>query len=161
MRRIVLGMLGFVVVVAAFGCGTRTIADVAAVDDAAPLDGELDAAGGDAVVVDTAPAPITCGTASCDAATQECCLAIAGGGSMSCTAKGACSGGVTLACTRSADCASGEVCCFRATGGTSAGAKCQADCTGRGAIRLCTTDADCATGERCRSTPTGVGGCFP
>jgi hypothetical protein len=97
----------------------------------------------------TGPGGIKCGSATCNAATQDCCASLSG---QTCVAKGTCSGGATIACTDSSACKAGEVCC--ASGGLGGGgAKCATTCTM--GIVLCATDAECKAPQKCLS---GFGG---
>lgn len=107
---------------------------------------------------------IACGTASCRAATQECCIQFggAGGATPTCTARGACMG-LPLSCTSSANCAGGGVCCL-SFGGMAAGASCRATCGGGGpggGLAVCTSNAGCNAGSRCLAIPLGVSICVP
>lgn len=98
---------------------------------------------------------IACGmTTTCDAATQECCITMAGA---KCITKGTMCGGATLACTDSTSCPTGDVCCGT-FGGGSAGANCVAAgmCMGR---ILCSTSAECPAGETCQNSFGGVKTC--
>ena len=80
---------------------------------------------------------IRCGTASCNLATEECCIDTNAGpggsgpsGGSSCTPKGKCTG-VALACTAAANCSNGQVCCASADPRTPV-ASCQPSCDGGG-----------------------------
>lgn len=118
--------------------------------------------------VDSGPKPITCGSATCDSATQECCVATGGpgGATASCKTKGTCSGGVTLSCSSGAACPTGQVCCLT-IGTTGGSAKCASTCGsgptpgGGGSARLCTSDAECPTGQRCQPIGLGIRACLP
>lgn len=75
------------------------------------------------------PGKIYCGSSNCDAATEECCVDLAGASAAtSCVAKGGCTGTnkVGMACDEKDDCATGEICCFTSDGAKPTGAVCQA-----------------------------------
>ncbi len=118
--------------------------------------------------VDSGPKPITCGSATCDSATQECCVATGGpgGATASCKTKGTCSGGVTLSCSSGAACPTGQVCCLT-VGTTGGSAKCATTCGtgptpgGGGSTRLCTSDTECPSGQRCQPIGLGIRACVP
>jgi hypothetical protein len=158
---------------------TNTIADdggqkdssVLVDDSGQPL--QLDASPHDSTLINTdgmppqqdaavPPGLIPCGTANCDATTQECCLTTGGG---SCVAKGGACTGLTATCAGPQDCDTTDpVCCFTfgggapRDGGTARGAVCTTDqgCTAQ-SQRLCRYDADCAGGEKCCGGGTYMG----
>ena len=135
------------------GCGSRTIDD-GYLDDWRADGGETDSA---VVVTDTASInvdtatvepsrTIRCGSAECNAATQDCCLGPGGG---TCAGRGACMRGASLSCSSAASCPSGNVCCFRFSG-MSGKSTCDSTCSGRGSFQLCDSDSECSGGTRCR-----------
>jgi hypothetical protein len=164
------------------GCGSRTLDDDPFLQ--ALADGGAKAESGDeggtttpdggglgsddgVVEIDAGPpvsTSIACGSATCDATTQECCVSFGGGGggagSAKCTAKGACTGGVALPCTGPSNCEAGQVCCLSAGGpGSTPSAKCAPTCTGRNNLILCSSDADCVAPSTCQRTMSGFGAC--
>ncbi len=101
-----------------------------------------------------APPTISCGTTSCNASTQACCVTQAGG---SCIAKGApCQGG-TLACSSKASCTGANVCCGEFSG-TSGSATCKPSCGAMG-IQLCAVDAECTAPATCEAAFGGLKTC--
>jgi hypothetical protein len=140
-----------------------------ALGDAAENGGDAssDATVGDAAILDAGPdadaatvQPIACGAATCNAATEECCLGLGGGAASTCAPIGGCTGGVPLSCSGSASCTAGDVCCLT-LGAQGPTATCQPTCNAGvvPSIRLCGSNADCATGERCRPTAIGIAVC--
>ena len=151
------------------GSGGGTALDAGASGDPTPSSGVADGA-------------IACGTTPCNVATQDCCVAIAGGGggadSGVCSPKGQCKG-VALSCASAANCAGGLLCC--ASFGAGAGAAtCQPTCGGSGgpggggpggggpggggpggggpgggSVQLCASDKECRNGQACLPTPFG------
>jgi hypothetical protein len=102
------------------------------------------------------PAKITCGTATCDGATQVCC---AGLRASRCTAPSECTDSV-LSCSDASGCATGEICCYRQSGPTGT-AQCSKTCAGLGASILCTTNDECPSGERCGRGARNLQVCQP
>jgi hypothetical protein len=93
-------------------------------------------------------APIECGSTTCDAAREVCC--VGDGNAKSCIAKGGACGGAVVACGGRSNCGTGEVCCLNLT---TASAACTADaCTGQKQLIFCRTDADCRDGMKCVAT---------
>jgi hypothetical protein len=172
------------------GCGGRTLLDDPS--DELPLTGNgsgSDAAGGGGSSMEKdaststadsgsgsssggASGTVTCGSASCKSATQDCCTTMGTGMSVSasCVAKGACTNGVVAMCTSAADCASGDVCCGSfgggaggLTGGTGAGGfdlssvsvSCEKSTCGTTGLQLCAKDAECSKGVTCQDTGFG------
>ena len=131
-------------------------------------------------------APIACGGASCDGATQECCITVGGGpgggGSTSsaggpptdptsatCTPKGKCGGDIALSCSSAASCTGGQVCCANLNADAPT-AKCQPACgagggTGGGGggqggtAQLCASDKECPKGRTCQDSQAGFKFC--
>ncbi len=104
--------------------------------------------------VDGSVAVISCGTASCNAASQECCVTQGGA---ACIAKGDdCQGG-TLSCSGKASCAGASVCCAQFNGSTG-GASCQPSCA-PGTIQLCGTNAECTAPATCQAVFGGFKTC--
>jgi hypothetical protein len=91
----------------------------------------------------TNPNQISCGTETCNSASQDCCLTFQGGLSRSCVNKGACDGG-TQSCDEAADCPNNGKCCAGFTGGGGS-ATCKPAC-GQQDIQICKTGAECAGG---------------
>ncbi len=100
--------------------------------------------------------PITCGMATCDPTTQECCVSRTGA---ACAAIGQCTG-LNLSCTGTDNCTGGDVCCVTFGGGLPS-SSCQPSCAGGpgGGIQLCTGNQDCTPPRTCRQTPLGFGIC--
>ncbi len=117
------------------------------------------------IVADAGPVsrPITCGTTTCDSATQECCLS-SSGAAPKCTPKGTCTGGAALSCSSAASCAPGQQCCLtQPTPSAPPSSTCKSACSGGGPggeIPLCTSDAECPAGTRCRRLGGGIRGCI-
>lgn len=109
--------------------------------------------------------PIACGSSTCDAATQQCCLTFdsQGGASGSCTSSGKCDGDLALSCASGKNCPSGQVCCADLADDNTATATCKATCgdTSRNgdSAQLCTADSECPKGQRCEKVPGGLGIC--
>jgi hypothetical protein len=169
----------FLLCVLALGCGGRTDLDET-VTDGGLLE---DVVVGDAPISDSGPQPdaipiqdvtvppmdvsvppvdagmpgdpITCGTTTCDSATQVCCITFAGMmASETCTAPTACMG-VSLACSSALDCPMGEVCCANITMMTQ-DSQCQAKCMGGFQNpQLCASSSECPMGQTCQNTPFG------
>ncbi|MEO8878165.1 MAG: hypothetical protein ABI461_21410 [Polyangiaceae bacterium] len=116
----------------------------------------------------TTSTTIACGTASCDATKEECCVDIGAGGGggggtggEACTAIGKCTG-FALSCTDASNCGSGQVCCATQNG-QSASATCAATCGAGGggqSVQLCASDKECGDGT-CVDTPLGFKVCEP
>jgi hypothetical protein len=108
-------------------------------------------AGADVVVTIPPGAGISCGTATCKAGSETCCIE---GPGRSCTTgtTGSCSGPVfRLECDDAPDCA-GKQCCFANFLQSAIGATmCIDDCMGFGAIQVCKQAADCKNGGPCRA----------
>lgn len=83
-----------------------------------------------------------CGTTTCDAATQDCC--ISGSWQGTCAAKGSCTTGV-LSCSGSASCSGGQICCATvATDGRPTAACAAGPCP---AYQLCARPSECTGGQ--------------
>jgi hypothetical protein len=119
--------------------------------DAPIADAPITDAGGDARMdapADSGGGGITCGTTSCNATTQACCVPTTGG-APSCIAKAdSCAGG-KLACTAPDTCGGGQKCCL-GTAGTLSGSTCKASCTIT-EDQLCDSDSDCTGGDTCKN----------
>jgi hypothetical protein len=171
-----------------FGCGGRTLLDDP--DDELPLghtsqepDGGAstttendagstkasDSGGGSS----SGGSTVSCGTATCKSATQDCCTTMSGMAvAASCVTKGSCTMGVVAACTSASDCSSGDVCCASlGTGGTTGGGtttggglggfslsdiavKCEKTC-GTGGFQLCKSSTECSKGVTCQASGFG------
>ena len=95
------------------------------------------------------PGKIFCGSKSCDAKSEDCCVDTHTG-SATCAPKGTCSGSTTagLGCDEAADCAAGEVCCFTASGVTPTGSLCQTGpCPLGDFSQSCRGTEECAAGN--------------
>lgn len=117
-----------------------------------PVDGGVPVGDASVPPADAGPAPgrITCGSTSCSATTQECCVVQSGA---TCIAKGgACQGG-TFGCSSKASCTGADVCCGEVSLGGS-GSTCKPSC-GPVGIQLCAVDAECAPPTTCQP---GLGG---
>jgi hypothetical protein len=101
-----------------------------------------------------APDVIACGQATCDAATQDCCISPQG---EACGPKGTCFG-AALSCSSAASCAANEVCCLETQSGEPH-ASCRPQCGGRGSAQVCASDAECPIGTTCRSGGFGFNTC--
>lgn len=153
---ILLGLFSFVCT----GCGDN-------VDDGQDMSVDL------AMTMDLASAPdltmldfsgISCGSATCDPASQDCCLVASGAGfSQMCMPRGTCStdGGASIMCDGPEDCSGGNSCCISIGGmagdagvtGGGGSSMCSMGCGkaqasfGGGAFaittKLCHTKADC------------------
>jgi hypothetical protein len=112
-----------------------TVIDAAVQLDARPIDaaradaGPIDAAG---TIMnpasDAGAGSVTCGTMTCDQATQECCVTVVGmAANQACVTKGTCAGAGTINCDGPEDCdtAHNQVCCAHFSGTSRAG---QASC---------------------------------
>jgi len=159
------------VVIVAFAlcaCGGRTPLFDDTLGDGgspSPADGAVDAPWGDGphiqpdapIVQSDGPPPpqsdagppigvIPCGTDSCNATTQECCVARTG--TASCIDKGGQCQGSTVTCAGPQDCqSSAPVCCAVPTGGNR-GVSCTAQQSCQGYV-VCRGDADCSGGQQC------------
>ena len=92
----------------------------------------------------TMPGRTACGTTTCDAATQDCC--ISGSWQGTCAAKGSCTSGA-LSCSSSASCSGGQICCATvATDGRPTAACAAAPCP---SFQLCARPAECTGGQPC------------
>jgi hypothetical protein len=153
-------------ILVAIGCGGATSNDTSGDNGGADggLDGTTGGDGGssdgtttsDGAQVDSSKpgtGPIQCGQATCDSATQDCCLG--GGTGRTCVTKGTCTTS-TLSCTSAANCP-GAICCGsiqqRPDGGfgVTVSATCQASCSAPGEVQLCEQNSECASGE-CRDS---------
>jgi hypothetical protein len=107
---------------------------------------------------DAGPGQTACGQTTCNAATQVCCVTMAGS---SCTAPNACNGD-TLVCSSSESCAAGDVCCATIAGvgpggpgrdggrGIGIQTECRGMCT-FDEVELCVPGgAACPNNEMCR-----------
>ena len=105
---------------------------------------------------------IQCGTASCDAATQTCCVTFSGQSlNETCTAQGQCKNGASFDCSSAASCPPNEVCCASFTQ-TQQGASCAPACQGGFQNpQICATSAECPNGQTCQSSPFGFKVCRP
>jgi hypothetical protein len=99
------------------------------------------------------PGIIECGTTTCNAATQQCCVTWQGA---SCIAKGAQCQGIVATCDGPEDCNPGQICCGR-TWGQNRGLTCTAPNACNNGERVCHLDADCVSGERCCNETTIAG----
>ncbi|MBK6694365.1 MAG: hypothetical protein IPG50_19485 [Myxococcales bacterium] len=98
------------------------------------------------------PGKLSCGSSTCDTATQECCVDLTGASAKpACVNKGSCAN-VALQCDEADDCGSGEVCCFSASGVTPTGSLCQSGPCGLGDFsQSCRGDGECAGSGSCGS----------
>ena len=154
------------------GCGARTLDDgftdefpgdaatttdtgIVTTDGAVSIDATPSRDSGP-IAVDTGPAgkPITCGMATCNSASQECCFE-SERDPPRCTPKGTCAG-AAFGCSSSLCCGSGESCCLDQDVGQ---AVCKSGCR-RDEITLCTTNAECPMGSRCRRVGPGLSACM-
>jgi hypothetical protein len=107
-----------------------------------------------------APGRISCGPGvTCDAASQECCVAFGGGGGSKCIAKGGACSGAALSCSSAASCPSGDVCCAGRDPSGAITSTCEpTKCSGT-EQQICATDAECGPGGRCRDAIGGFRTC--
>jgi hypothetical protein len=107
------------------------------------------------------PGQIQCGTSTCDAQTQVCCVTFNGQTvNETCTAQGQCNG-AALSCTSAASCPPNEVCCATLTQ-TQQSSQCQNQCQGGFQHpQLCATDGECPQGQTCKNSPFGLKVCRP
>ena len=153
-------------------------------DTAAPPDASSgsDAGGGlGGILPQLPPSPgfLICGTQTCAAGTQQCCLGVGGTGTLdaSCASSGGSCAGVSLRCDEPADCAGSpglDTCCFgllstsSASGaggslasGVTLGSRCESrgSCAGLGQLILCRKDSDCGPGAEVCCPGVGVPTC--
>lgn len=152
------------VVVGCSSTSSETAGDTGGADSAAGDVGGVDStAGGDTSREDTAAdAPtsgsgtFTCGSGTCSAATEECCLDDSVTPSAAaCVARGTCTKRV-IACVGAANCSSGQVCCGKLVPITSTSSgfaiKCATECASD-ERQFCATSAECKTsGATCTGT---------
>ena len=114
------------------------------------------------------PASISCGSQSCNPASQVCCAGLVSTGvqtNCSAAALPCAPGEYTLACKSSASCSCGNVCCV-SLGAMRTSCVPPASCTSPTGFVACQVDADCpATAPGCCLTPIvgvcGVSACVP
>ena len=127
--------------IALLGCGGST----------ATTDNPGDSSTTDTATTDTGAetrmgGSIKCGMGNCNAASEECCVGLAG---TKCVAIGGCGGGTPFACSDNSACKTGDVCCAESL---TSGSKCATTCTG---YVLCSGDGECKDGKKCLN---GLGG---
>jgi hypothetical protein len=107
------------------------------------------------------PGDIQCGTATCNASTQVCCITANGQTvNQACTPKGQCQG-ASFACSSASSCPNNEVCCATLTQQQQT-AQCQPQCQGGFQHpQLCASSAECPPGLTCKPTPFGFDTCRP
>jgi hypothetical protein len=105
------------------------------------------------------PAHITCGTTSCTAGSQFCCIQNDAGTFTCDTMTTQCQtmmvSGTTMYCDEAANCPDAEVCCGFIGAGGGYATSCQAACAGN-AIQFCHGSAECASGSCVGRTCNGV-----
>jgi hypothetical protein len=87
------------------------------------------------------PGKVTCGSTTCDTATDYCCAGTNGAGTCEPLNGGTCASGVEVECDETADCASGNVCCQQDAYGPHS-ATCETACP-TGYFQVCRTNAEC------------------
>jgi hypothetical protein len=113
---------------------------------------------------------VYCGSATCTAPQQYCCVTGAGQGltpSYKCqSGQGNCGGGASpgtsVHCDKTADCPGGEVCCGSDFNGSYSDVSCQASCNGSGQgfmqVQFCDPNAnDCPQGLSCQMSMVLIG----
>jgi hypothetical protein len=111
----------------------------------------------------TAGAPsgpqVSCGDATCNRLTHQCC---AGFGGFGCIPEDQECVGAVLSCTNSDNCPGNTVCCLKVVeADVGSGSQCKAACLGMGPTRerqLCSSDDECPFGI-CRPTVFGISVC--
>lgn len=96
---------------------------------------------------------IACGLASCNPATDVCCITT--GGASSCSTAATCRGQV-LTCSGSESCTGGDVCCGQLQASGSLTTSCAPACAS-GDVRICSNGSDCK--GPCRQGAAGYGTC--
>jgi hypothetical protein len=98
------------------------------------------------------PGKLSCGTATCDTPSQECCYGTGSGSSETCVTSGGTCAGNVQECAEKSDCPDGEICCLKVTDTSGdftitcqAGTTCPAG--GLANAQICTTNAECSTGK--------------
>ncbi|MGO9839345.1 MAG: hypothetical protein ACLP1X_34625 [Polyangiaceae bacterium] len=87
------------------------------------------------------PGKVSCGSTTCDTATDYCCAGTNGAGTCEPLNGGTCASGVKVECDETADCASGDVCCQQDAYGPHS-ATCEASCP-TGYFQVCRSNAEC------------------
>ncbi len=93
------------------------------------------------------PGQISCGAATCSAASQLCCDPLGDAGP-ECREAGANCNGLEFQCDETADCDAGNVCCLELAPPR---ARCRNNCTGPGRYEECKLDSECGDGGACKA----------
>jgi hypothetical protein len=165
--RVTISTVAFIML---FGCGGRTVLDDPNDELVLPDGGHVTQHTGpedSGTPAEEAgkPGKQSCGTGTCDTATEDCCgTASATGMSAmaSCVPKGTCMG-ATVSCQSKSDCSSGDICCGSLAGGLASvfsggtpdvTVDCAKTCPS-GGFQICAVDTECAKGVTCQTIPIG------